>query len=205
MCYNKIMKKYHYIYKITNLITGFYYIGRHSTMNLNDGYMGSGTLLNELFELYGKENFKKEILEFLSDFDALKAREKQIVNRDFLKLPNVLNMNEGGDGGWEHVNNNVELRKAKNRRAGLKMFKKNLKFKGNNMTQEEYELKQKNFMIASNSIEAIEKKKKTFEERQHQQGEKNSQFGSMWISNGLETKKVKNTHPIPEGWHRGRK
>lgn len=32
----------HYIYKITNVINGKGYIGKHSTNNINDGYFGSG-------------------------------------------------------------------------------------------------------------------------------------------------------------------
>lgn len=38
-------KKYHYFYKITNTINNKYYYGVHSTDNLNDGYMGSGTVI----------------------------------------------------------------------------------------------------------------------------------------------------------------
>jgi hypothetical protein len=32
-------KKYNYIYKTTNILTNEYYIGMHSTNNLNDGYL----------------------------------------------------------------------------------------------------------------------------------------------------------------------
>ena len=37
-----IHKKFHYFYRIENIINNFYYYGIHSIDNLNDGYMGSG-------------------------------------------------------------------------------------------------------------------------------------------------------------------
>jgi hypothetical protein len=36
-------------------------------------------------------------------------------------------------------------------------------------------------------------------------GEKNSSFGSMWITNGVESKKIKKDDLIPDGWRKGRK
>lgn len=37
-----------------------------------------------------------------------------------------------------------------------------------------------------------------------QQGTKNSQFGTRWITNGNQSKKIKATDPVPMGWHFGR-
>ena len=97
-------KKYHYIYKTTNLINGKYYIGMHSTDNLNDEYIGSGKRLWYSINKYGKENFKCEILEFLPDRVTLKEREKELVNEDVLKDKMCLNIKIGGEGGNLGIN-----------------------------------------------------------------------------------------------------
>ena len=69
----------HYVYIITNLKNGKQYIGDHSTNDLNDGYLGSGSYLQKAKLKYGKENFKKEILEFFeTKQDAFNAQEKYI-------------------------------------------------------------------------------------------------------------------------------
>lgn len=52
---------------------------------------------------------------------------------------------------------------------------------------------------------AKQKRKNTMAENNHQQGPKNSQFGSMWITNGVINKKIPKDALIPEGYNRGRK
>lgn len=57
-------KKYYFIYKTINLLNGRFYIGQHFTINLNDGYYGSGNIIKQSIKKHGKKFFKFEILEF---------------------------------------------------------------------------------------------------------------------------------------------
>lgn len=61
------------IYKTTNLINGKFYIGQD--FNNDSKYYGSGKLLTMAIKKYGKENFKKEILEYCSSEKELDDRE----------------------------------------------------------------------------------------------------------------------------------
>ena len=98
---SKIMKKskkYHYIYKITNNINGKYYIGVHSTDDLHDGYFGSGNAIKVAIKKYGKENFTKEILEFVNSEKEKYQRERELVTEDIVNDPQSYNMTIGGSG-----------------------------------------------------------------------------------------------------------
>ena len=88
--------KYHYLYKITNNVSGEYYYGVHSTNNLNDYYFGSGSKLKDNIREYGIDKFTKEILEFFPDRKRLMNEEKRIVNEELLKDPKCLNIIIGG-------------------------------------------------------------------------------------------------------------
>ena len=65
----------HYIYKI-NCKSGKYYIGRHSTQNMEDGYMGSGKWVKSLKY---KRLLSKQVLEFCDSFEVLLIKEKQYI------------------------------------------------------------------------------------------------------------------------------
>jgi len=58
---------FYYTYKVSNLITNHYYFGKRKYRGKHidkDKYLGSGSILNAEILKYGRENFKKEILEF---------------------------------------------------------------------------------------------------------------------------------------------
>ena len=53
---------YYLVYRTTNLVNGKFYIGKHLTKRVDDGYIGSGTNILRAKRKYGEENFKREIL-----------------------------------------------------------------------------------------------------------------------------------------------
>ena len=96
-----MIKKYYYVYKITNVSNNKIYIGCHETDNLDDGYMGSGKYIIRAYEKYGKENFIKEILEFYTSRQEMFLAESQIVTREFIEDNSTYNLAEGGHGGYK--------------------------------------------------------------------------------------------------------
>lgn len=92
-------RKYHIIYKTTCIITGRWYIGMHSTDDLEDGYLGSGNRLRRSINKHGENNHIREILEYTTDRKTLSEREKAIVNAVMLTDPLCLNIVPGGEGG----------------------------------------------------------------------------------------------------------
>lgn len=91
-------RQYHIIYKTTCLVTGRYYIGVHSTDDLNDGYLGSGVHLRRSLKKYGKEQHTKDILHFLVSRKEAMTMEELIVTEDLIKH-DVLCMNLVRGGG----------------------------------------------------------------------------------------------------------
>ena len=89
--------KYNYFYKITNKKNGHYYYGVHSTDDLEDGYMGSGTRLKKAFEKYGIENFEKEIIKYCSNREEAYRLESDYVTESLIKDEDCYNIILGGE------------------------------------------------------------------------------------------------------------
>mgnify|MGYP004532075931 CR=1 FL=1 len=90
--------QYHFTYKTTNLLNGKYYYGVHNTNDLNDGYLGSGKLLKVAIKKYGRQNFKREILEFFDSNEAAFLAESELVTREVINDRNTYNVTLGGYG-----------------------------------------------------------------------------------------------------------
>ena len=201
-------------------MNGKYYIGKHQTKDLNDGYMGSGKYLKRAKDKYGEENFTKEILYIFETEDEMNAKEKELV----VVSEQTYNLNEGGYGGFRYINSKGFNRE--NLKLGTKRFQEKLK-------DPEFHERWRNSLVGAfskenyksnlserskrlhkegrctyhqlNTPEAILKKKQIYAEIGHQQGSKNSQYGTFWITNGVDSIRVRSENDIPEGWYKGRK
>lgn len=98
-------EKYGYIYLTTNLINGKIYVGQHAFKSTRCNYKGSGKKILRAFKKYGKENFKKEILEYCDSFEELNEREKYWIKKYNARNRKVgYNITDGGQGtpGLKH-------------------------------------------------------------------------------------------------------
>jgi hypothetical protein len=207
-------KKYNYIYKTTNLKNGKFYVGMHSTDNLNDGYLGSGTRLRRSIRRNGIENFKIEYLEFFDNRIDLANKERELINEELLKDKMCMNLKPGGTGGFtneEHRNkffnialtDNLDKKRSKKGASVTHTKRKNdLDFDKKWRESMSNALRgNTNWLGKKHKSETIEKLKG----HKRQNGSCNSQFGTCWITNGTENKKIKKTEKLPKGWEFGRK
>lgn len=98
----------HFIYKTTNRVNGKTYIGLHSTDNLDDGYLGSGVAFKSALKKYGKENFKREILQLYNSLDELIKAEEEIVTEEWVAGRDNYNLKTGGLSGGKLSNESKE-------------------------------------------------------------------------------------------------
>lgn len=208
-------KQYHYLYKTTNLINNKFYVGMHSTDNLEDEYLGSGKRLRYSIRKYGKENFIKEILSFFKDREELIVAEIDMVNDELIKNEHCMNIMNGGKGGY--VNEEVQFKRSQ--AGGLK--------RAQNLTRERI----KEISSLAGNISKIKKVgifdinfiKYDWNGKQHTEetknkisqslknkgcGETNNSFGTCWIMNDIENKRIKKEDLeiyLAQGWIKGAK
>jgi tRNA G26 N,N-dimethylase Trm1 len=200
-------KKIHFIYKTTNVLNNNYYIGVHSTNNMNDGYLGSGKRLKYSINKYGKENFKIEIIEMVESRELLFERERELVNQDILKDPHCMNLKVGGNGGIFSNEHMKKLSKYGNDAFRHKL-KTNIEFREKfieycKIASSKAKKNPPSWLGKKHKNETIQKLREI--RKNTCLGEKNSQYNTMWITNGNENMKIKKNDEIPNGWFIGRK
>lgn len=212
--------KHHFIYKTTCKINEKYYIGIHSTDNIEDGYLGSGTKIRNSIRAHGRDVHRIEILEFFENREALSNRERDLVNEDLLKDPLCMNLVKGGEGKplFDMESRSKGAIKANQKNWKDPNFRDKMKTVASSVMKtlwkDEYKSKKllegasKSFLCKSHSEEV--KKKIGEKSSRNQRGNSNSQFGSIWIYNEIEKKSIKTKSEnldsfLNSGWRLGRK
>lgn len=112
----KKKEKFFYIYLTTNLINNKKYIGAHYG-SLNDSYFESGNEFKKAILKYGKENFKKEILEICVDYNSMNiAERKWIKEYNAVYNKNFYNIAEGGFNSNPLAGMNEEAKKERSKK-----------------------------------------------------------------------------------------
>jgi hypothetical protein len=94
-------KAFHVVYKTTCLTTGKWYIGLHSTDNMNDGYLGSGMRLTRSVKKYGENDHTREILFMGNTRKDASNKEAELLSEEVRKDPMCMNLGLGGLGATD--------------------------------------------------------------------------------------------------------
>lgn len=206
-------KTIHYLYKTTCNVTGRYYVGMHSTNNLEDGYMGSGRRLRASMRKYGIENFSKEILGFFETRELLVEAEIKTITPEMITDKNCMNLMGGGTGGFisEEQQRHRSMCGVKARLAKIENdeeFRKQLIIVGSANLKKYIESGKHTFNTFEGKTHTDETKKLISEKKKNTGiGETNSQYGKCWITKDGSNKKIKKEDLeiyLNEGWVKGR-
>lgn len=200
-------KKFHFIYKTTNLRNGRFYIGMHSTNNLKDGYLGSGSTLRKSIRKHGPENFKIEIMEWCDTREILAKRETEIITEEFLNDKNCYNIKPGGFGGFNNTEHQLKCSRAAGLLHGYKLsndiqYKESYSKKISEANKRRYE--KGNIKPINENYDWKGKKHKPETIEKMRNAKKNYNIGTKWINDGKTNKQLKKGETLPKDWTYGR-
>lgn len=200
---------YYYVYKITNLTNGKFYIGKRKHEDpYTDTYMGSGKLIVAAIKKHGKDLFTKEIIKIFENNDSAAELERSLVTTDLIESNTCYNMHEGGHGGFAHINNAAPLDRVNIKSLKKKCATGEIKIGGTqHWTEESYKkvIKQarlNNELGLTSGWHHSEETKNRLSEIGA--GINNSHYGHVWCipenANDCSERKSFSGDNIPPGW-----
>lgn len=191
---------YHFVYETTNLINGKKYIGKHSTDDLNDGYLGSGKAIQQAIKKYGENNFSRTILKEFKTSEEAYMYEEEIITPEIIKSKNYYNMKPGGIGGIVMTTEVI----AKMKESSAKRFENS---PGTVLGTTCYTNGTKNIFIKPGELvpEGFVKGM-VHPNRKSRKGckVKPTTTGTFWVNNGAINKLIQPEGIIPDGFIKGR-
>lgn len=107
-CHNTKLNMVGYIYKTTNKLNGWIYIGQHKCSAFDTAYKGSGKILTEAFAIYGKENFETEVICWAESLEQLNDLENVWISA--YRSEDCYNVAGGGNGGAAYIYVDLETK-----------------------------------------------------------------------------------------------
>jgi hypothetical protein len=160
--------------------------------------MGSGKLIKLAIKKYGIENFSKEILFFCDSEEEMNRKEAELV----VLSETTYNLCPGGVGGFTYINQNCHNNKGNHRRTGNYGFViRPTVFDSEKISQRLKEYYQRCGSHWTGRTHRESSKNKMRNHRR-QDGPKNSQWGTCWVTDGKTSKKIPRTE-LEDYLHKG--
>ena len=203
---------------------GLKYFGKHTGQDI-EKYPGSGVYWNNHLNCHKVKPVHLWNSDWYYDTSISRFALKFSDINKIVESNNWANLKKenGLDGGWSHYNGTEKHKEtsqvgakilgkiqADNFRNGI--FNKShwwftpegLKFRSKMGTAKALLLHPNGIFFGKTHSEET-KALIGFKSSEHQKGKGNSQYGTMWITDGTVNKKIKKDEDIPNGWYKGRK
>ena len=116
------------IYETTNLINDKIYVGQHEIKpytSVTDKYLGSGKIFKRALNKYGKENFKRTIIEFCTSANINEREIYWIAQLSATNKDIGYNIVRGGNGGNNIIWSDEKRKEFSEKRKGTMLGNKN--------------------------------------------------------------------------------
>lgn len=215
---------YHYTYYLYNKVTQQHYYGVRTSKikpeeDLFVKYFSSSKLVRELINQHGLNSFNCKVRKIFSSRNEALIWEHKVLKRLKVRYrPEWLNISEGDLKfgfltteerriyGYENALKDKRTFKERSQAAkkGVqKQIEKNSILYYNNLAAKRAKVQEMypngTFLGKKHSENTINKF------REIRSGPGNSQYGTFWITNGVNNQKIKIGSDIPKNWYKGRK
>lgn len=188
-------RRFYTVYRLTNLVNGKIYIGRHATYSLKNDYLGAGTKVKRAVARFGRKKFKKEILFVFDTGRQSHDKERELVTEQFCQRVDTYNMIPGGQGSFNHINRilphsfRVQIGKKGGPLAAAETMRKRTGLFG--MSREQLLAA----CVAGGHAHKGKPKSAVMKAKAREY---------IWITDGSKSRKLKHWLPLPVGFRRGR-